>query len=291
MYGTRTARVRRGDGGSSSTLRAQQREAFVAGDGLSPATAGSSEEDRPAAAGLRARPSRSTPDSVAWERAAREPSHGSAAVRAALQRAWARLRHRLPWLLAAAGLHALLLALFLLPQRARSSSSPAPLETQIITQSRVTRAPPPLKLLASVQTATRIVVPVPLVSVPDPTAIAATARPAPVASPVSAASSARPAPAPPITPPKFDAAYLHNPAPDYPLEARRVREEGTVMLRVEVSPEGRALTVLVDHSSGWRLLDVAAMSAVRRWRFVPARQGSDPVAAWVLVPIQFELRS
>ena len=63
------------------------------------------------------------------------------------------------------------------------------------------------------------------------------------------------------------------------------------MLQVEVSTEGRALDVLVEHSSGWRLLDDAAQSAVRSWRFVPARQGNETVAAWVLVPIQFALRS
>lgn len=234
---------------------------------------------------------RGQPDSVAPAHVSREPSFGRAAAPAALRQAWDRLRNRLPCVLAAAGLHALLFALFLLPQRVPLPISSVPLETRIITESRVTAAPPPPKSVSLVQPATRIVVPVPLVSVPDPSAVAATARPAPVASAVRAASSAPPAPAQPVTPPEFDAAYLHNPAPEYPLEARRVREEGTVMLQVEVSPEGRALEALVEHSSGWQLLDEAALSAVKRWRFVPARQGSDPVAAWVLVPIQFELRS
>ncbi len=63
------------------------------------------------------------------------------------------------------------------------------------------------------------------------------------------------------------------------------------MLRVRVSGLGGALEVLVDHSSGSLLLDQAAASAVKQWRFVPARRGSDAVEAWVLVPVDFNLRN
>jgi protein TonB len=137
-----------------------------------------------------------------------------------------------------------------------------------------------------------IEVPVPEVSIPDPAALAATVQlaPAAAAAAVEVSTTVAPAPAQPLTAPRFDAAYLHNPAPQYPPEARRSREQGSVMLRVRVSHEGAAMEVSIEHSSGYPRLDESAMSAVKRWRFVPARRGSDPVEAWVLVPVDFELR-
>lgn len=108
----------------------------------------------------------------------------------------------------------------------------------------------------------------------------------------SAATSPGPAgtPAPtPITPARFDAAYLQNPAPPYPPLARRMGEQGTVLLRVFVSPEGLAQSVDLKRGSGSPRLDHAALDTVQRWRFVPARQGETPVGAWVIVPIVFNL--
>jgi protein TonB len=92
------------------------------------------------------------------------------------------------------------------------------------------------------------------------------------------------------SPPRFDADYLSNPAPDYPAASRQLREQGSVQLRVFVTTDGRAGDVRVHQGSGFERLDQAAIDAVRRWRFVPARQGDGPVAAWVIVPINFTLR-
>lgn len=99
-------------------------------------------------------------------------------------------------------------------------------------------------------------------------------------------------PSPPrIVPPSFDAAYLRNPPPAYPLSSRRRGEQGIVVLRVFVSAAGGAEKVEVRTSSGHERLDQAAHDAVHQWRFVPARQGEQPVAAWVLVPIRFALEN
>ena len=92
-----------------------------------------------------------------------------------------------------------------------------------------------------------------------------------------------------ITPPGLDAAYLRNPPPRYPLIARRNGDQGTVMLRVLVTREGVPANVSVEKTSGSGHLDSAALEAVKTWRFVPARQGTQPVEAWVLVPIVFRL--
>jgi protein TonB len=90
-----------------------------------------------------------------------------------------------------------------------------------------------------------------------------------------------------LTPPVFNANYLENPPPPYPQLSRRNGETGRVLLRVFVSAEGRAERVEINKSSGFDRLDSAARSAVSGWRFVPARRGSERVAAWVLIPVSF----
>ena len=95
----------------------------------------------------------------------------------------------------------------------------------------------------------------------------------------------------PVLAPRFDADYLTNPAPAYPALSRRMGEQGRVLLRVFVHADGSAGQVEIRESSGFERLDRAARDTVTRWRFVPARQGERPVAAWVLVPISFSLRS
>jgi len=117
------------------------------------------------------------------------------------------------------------------------------------------------------------------------TATGANARAAPPARPPAAKPAAGPA-----SPPGFNAAYLHNPAPAYPEEARRRGEEGRVLLRVQVSPAGLPERVQVQSGSGSRTLDRVALAAVQRWRFVPARRGGVAVAGTVLVPLSFSLR-
>ena len=73
------------------------------------------------------------------------------------------------------------------------------------------------------------------------------------------------------------------------MSARRRGEQGTVLLKVLVTREGTAASVSVEMSSGSTGLDEAALEAVRKWRFVPARRGAQPVEAWHLVPIVFRL--
>lgn len=90
--------------------------------------------------------------------------------------------------------------------------------------------------------------------------------------------------------PRFDAAYLDNPAPGYPPLSRKANEQGKVVLQVWVDAQGQAKQVEVRTSSGYERLDRAAFSAVSRWKFVPARQGSEAVAATVLVPIVFSFK-
>jgi protein TonB len=117
----------------------------------------------------------------------------------------------------------------------------------------------------------------------------------PVATPPPPASAEprTPAPAAPavVTAVRFDAAYLNNPAPRYPTLSRRRGEEGRVLLQVWVDAHGQPQQVEIHQGSGYARLDEAALEAVRRWRFIPARRGDETIAASVLVPIAFQIGS
>lgn len=126
-----------------------------------------------------------------------------------------------------------------------------------------------------------------LTAAPEAPAPAVSIAPQPPAPPV-----AEVAPAPPVvTQARFDADYLSNPKPAYPVASRRLGEEGKVLLRVKVSPGGTALSVEIKQSCGFGRLDEAAKAAVERWRFVPARRGEEAIESWVSVPIVFNLQA
>ncbi|MDY4372620.1 energy transducer TonB [Pectobacterium carotovorum] len=123
---------------------------------------------------------------------------------------------------------------------------------------------------------------------PQAEAVSATAPITPA--PVAQKAVAQPVDAP-LTPPLANADYLHNPAPSYPDVAISRGYEGTVLLNVQVRADGKVQTIRIHQSSGYPSLDDAARDTVRRWSFVPARRGSQPVSGWVVVPVDFSLNS
>lgn len=83
--------------------------------------------------------------------------------------------------------------------------------------------------------------------------------------------------------------YGFTPRPGYPAVAIRRGYEGSVLLNVRVLPNGRPEEVTVFKSSGHKVLDNAALKAVKKWKFVPAQRGFKAVSSWVKVPIEFRL--
>jgi protein TonB len=83
--------------------------------------------------------------------------------------------------------------------------------------------------------------------------------------------------------------YAGNPKPLYPQEAREKGYQGEVLLRVEVLSNGRVGEIEVKESSGYDVLDQSALTAVKRWKFIPARKGGVAIPLWVNIPIKFEL--
>jgi TonB family protein len=84
--------------------------------------------------------------------------------------------------------------------------------------------------------------------------------------------------------------YGENPKPLYPQEARKKGYEGEVVLRVEVLSDGRVGQIEVKSSSGYETLDRSAITAVKQWKFIPAKKGESAISYWVNIPIKFQLQ-
>jgi protein TonB len=83
--------------------------------------------------------------------------------------------------------------------------------------------------------------------------------------------------------------YLERVEPAYPAQARRLRQEGVVVLRLFIGAAGELDRIEVARSSGHRLLDEAAVAAERKSRFRPATVEGRPVPCQAEVPYRFEL--
>lgn len=135
-----------------------------------------------------------------------------------------------------------------------------------------------------------IVSPPPLVTTPSPppqVAVAAEAPPPPAvvvaAAPKAAAVSA------PVSV-DLSTKLVSGKPPRYPIESRRHKEQGTVVLRLTLGLDGGVEAISVAQSSGFDRLDQAALDAVRRWRWSPTLQGGQPVQVRGMVPIPFVLQ-
>lgn len=139
------------------------------------------------------------------------------------------------------------------------------------------------------------------VKLPKPQSIAEEMLPAPsmadfIPTPVTASAATKvtskvTADTAPFTEANFNANYGSNPKPKYPGIATSRGWEGTVYLLVKVSVEGLSEEVTIQRSSGYYSLDEAAIEAVEKWKFLPAKRGDTPVSSSVIVPINFILNN
>jgi protein TonB len=84
--------------------------------------------------------------------------------------------------------------------------------------------------------------------------------------------------------------YKENPLPDYPKVARRRGYEGRTLLRVQVLRTGEVGQIEVETSSGFELLDEAALRSVKEWNFVPGTKNGVRIDQWVMIPVTFSLK-
>lgn len=158
---------------------------------------------------------------------------------------------------------------------------------------------PPERPLAAVQPPTTNVAPAPDIhSITTEAPLAATLHESTTASrPASSTTESiaqrspeRAAPAP-ASAANGAVSYEYAPAPRYPTTARRKGLQGEAVLRVLVNASGQPERIEIMRSSGHRLLDRAALAAVRDWRFRPATDVGAPIASWVEIPITFRLEA
>ena len=106
------------------------------------------------------------------------------------------------------------------------------------------------------------------------------------------AKATRTAKAPPIVAPApidRQVALATRPTPIYPIQALRAREQGTVLVLAQVDVDGHVSDARIVQGSGSRILDRAAPTEVRRWKFEPALHDGQPIVANVEVPVSYRL--
>ncbi|MFM8983722.1 MAG: TonB family protein [Spartobacteria bacterium] len=121
---------------------------------------------------------------------------------------------------------------------------------------------------------------------PEPTPIA-TPAPTPKPTPKPEPRAHKPKPAAAVNVPK--PVVIQNTPPSYPEIARRNGWEGRVLVRVEVSAEGRPISTAIAKSSGYGVLDQSALRAVKSWRFQPRTVAGIATTGSVEVPVNFSL--
>ena len=83
--------------------------------------------------------------------------------------------------------------------------------------------------------------------------------------------------------------YLKVVPPLYPELARRNGWEGTVVLKTLIEKDGTCASAIIEKSSGHIILDQAALQAVKKWEFFPARVGNISYPSLTRIPIRFAL--
>ena len=116
-----------------------------------------------------------------------------------------------------------------------------------------------------------------------------TMAPEPVEAPIEPVKPAPVVAPPPVSvvmAPAIDNAQC--PPPTYPRRAQRLRWHGLTMLLVDVDAKGNPIRITVRTSSGYDILDEAAIEAVEKWHFHPATRNGVAEGGKLLVPIRFE---
>ena len=78
--------------------------------------------------------------------------------------------------------------------------------------------------------------------------------------------------------------------PVYPEIAQEAGIEGTVVVQVFIDKKGRVQDTVILKGIPNTGLDEAAISAIRKTRFSPAKQRERPVGVWISIPVNFRLK-
>lgn len=149
-----------------------------------------------------------------------------------------------------------------------------------------TPPPPPVTIEAP---RVELITPVVELTYVPPPSLTAISVPPPL--PVPTTTPRVPPPTPPVvfTPPRAIAAS--HTIPEYPFVSRRLREQGTLRLKLTVDEKGLITEAILVNSSGFQRLDEAAVNWVKaRWRYTPAMQGTKAVPSTAEAIVEFRLQ-
>jgi TonB family protein len=88
----------------------------------------------------------------------------------------------------------------------------------------------------------------------------------------------------PNTPLKLEP-VLYAPHFEYPLTARKQHLEGNGLFEIHINPDGSVASIKTLRTTGYNILDAAAITGFRRWRFRPHN------IAIVRMPVQYRISS
>ncbi len=158
------------------------------------------------------------------------------------------------------------------PPPAAEEPPPPPVKPEVVAPPPIVRTPvPPVQQVATT--------PDPAPSTPSPAPVAAPPAPVAVAVPSSTIQAG-----------DIGTQMVSGKPPRYPVESRRKREQGTVVLSITLGLDGGVESITVARSSGFRRLDDAARDAVRGWRWKPTVRDGQAVRVRGVVEIPFVLR-
>ncbi|MBN1561814.1 TonB family protein [candidate division KSB1 bacterium] len=76
----------------------------------------------------------------------------------------------------------------------------------------------------------------------------------------------------------------------YPEPARKAGVQGRVMVGVHIDAQGDVIATKIEKSLGDNGCDEAAVAAIEKVKWSPAKQRGKPVAVWVTIPVEFKLQ-
>src|SRR5690606_3410691 len=82
----------------------------------------------------------------------------------------------------------------------------------------------------------------------------------------------------------YEAKYRKQTPPIYPSRAVELGQQGKVILHIKINEKGLTEQFKVAESSGYELLDMAALAAVKKWEFEPTNINGNLIPSWVRVP-------
>lgn len=158
---------------------------------------------------------------------------------------------------------------------------PPPKEVKLIKKQKPIELPKPAPVL--VAEAPVIAPTEPVAPPPPPEPI----KEAPAPEPVVEAPPPKPAAPAQITGDMLECSQKSQ--PNYPPASRRMGEQGSVKLRLELDETGRITSAKVVESSGHTRLDNAGLATVKNWRCQAATRDGQPVRAVALQTFDFIL--